>query len=323
MTAETGPASAYETLRERVAAEAGTPVPAAVHALAGEVRGRHGGTVQGVLFYGSCLRQGEAIDLDGSVLDLYVLVGRYRDAYPGRLLALANRVLPPNVFFVEVPWQGQVIRAKYAVLALDQLERWTKREARIPTFWARFAQPVRLVWAADDQARARVLTVLADAFVTFAFKTAALVDPPVEPDAFWTAGLTATYRAELRSEGPDRARLLAEREPERTRALTPLGLAASGIGEPRDDGRLGWRMDPAERARSLRAWRFMWASGKALSVLRLAKALFTFQGGVDYALYKIERHTGRRPELRSFERRHPILCAPVILWRLRRSGSVR
>lgn len=314
---------AYPALHKRIADEAATPVPAPVHALADAVRARHGAGVLGILFYGSCLRQGDDIDLEGSVLDLYVLVGRYRDSYPGRLMAIANRVLPPNVFFVEVPWRDRTIRAKYAVLALDQLERWTGRQARIPTFWARFAQPVRLVWAADDGIQERLSRALADAVVTFACHTAALLDPPADSTEFWTAGLSATYRAELRSEGPERARALAEREAERNRALTPLALAAAGLAEHGEEGQLDWRMDPELRGRIMRRWRFMWVSGKALSVLRLAKALFTFQGGVDYALYKIERHSGVRPELSPFERRHPILCAPRILWRLRRTGAVR
>ena len=40
------------------------------------------------------------------------------------------------------------------------------------------------------------------------------------------------------------------------------------------------------------AWRFRRLVGKVLSILRLAKGVFTFDGGVDYILWKIERHSG-------------------------------
>ena len=35
----------------------------------------------------------------------------------------------------------------------------------------------------------------------------------------------------------------------------------------------------------------------ALSVLRLLKALFTFEGGLDYIAWKLERHSGQRIEV--------------------------
>ena len=52
------------------------PSPA-VQVLIDEILARHGRAVQGILFYGSCLRSGD--DLDGLV-DLYLLVDSYRSA---------------------------------------------------------------------------------------------------------------------------------------------------------------------------------------------------------------------------------------------------
>ena len=58
-------------------------------------------------------------------------------------------------------------------------------------------------------------------------------------------------------------------------------------------------------------------------MLRLIKSLFTFDGGIDYALWKVERHTGIHVPLSGFERRHPILNAPRQLWRVYRLSAVR
>jgi O-acetylhomoserine/O-acetylserine sulfhydrylase-like pyridoxal-dependent enzyme len=65
------------------------------------------------------------------------------------------------------------------------------------------------------------------------------------------------------------------------------------------------------------------ACGKALNALRLAKAAFTFEGGADYIAWKIERHSGVALELADWHRRHPLLAAPALLWRLRRRGAAR
>jgi hypothetical protein len=59
------------------------------------------------------------------------------------------------------------------------------------------------------------------------------------------------------------------------------------------------------------------------SVPRLAKAAVTFEGGVDYALWKVERHSGVRVEAGPWQRRHPILAAVPLGWRAWRQGAFR
>jgi hypothetical protein len=68
----------------------------------------------------------------------------------------------------------------------------------------------------------------------------------------------------------------------------------------------------------LRRWQ-----GPLLSVLRWIKAAFTFAGGVDYAAWKIERHTGVRIEVTDRLRRRPLIYGWAVLWRLWRSGALR
>ena len=43
-----------------------------------------------------------------------------------------------------------------------------------------------------------------------------------------------------------------------------------------------------------RRWRRRRLAGKLLNLLRLVKGAFTFEGALDYVLWKVERHSGVR-----------------------------
>jgi len=122
------------------------PVDARVARIAGAIAAKYGAAARAVLFYGSCLRERV---LDGLMLDFYLIVSDYRAAYGRGWYAWANRKLPPNVF----PFRHDGLVAKYAVLSEGDFERACGPEAGDVSVWARFAQPARLAWAANDAAR--------------------------------------------------------------------------------------------------------------------------------------------------------------------------
>ena len=47
------------------------------------------------------------------------------------------------------------------------------------------------------------------------------------------------------------------------------------------------------------------------------------RGGADYIVWKIERHSGEKIVLSPWQRRHPLLAAPLLLPRLLRRGAIR
>jgi hypothetical protein len=96
-------------LRKLVAEELSMAVDPRVSAVAAAIAAKHGSASRAVLFYGSCLRQKQ---LDGLMLDFYLIVSDYRSAYDRSWLAAANRQIPPNVFHFE---HGGLV-SKYAVL---------------------------------------------------------------------------------------------------------------------------------------------------------------------------------------------------------------
>src|SRR5262245_54464507 len=102
--------SVTPSLRDLVAMELAPPVEQQVTAMAAALADEYPGAARAVLFYGSCLREKQ---LDGLMLDFYLIVSSYRDAFGLGWRAIANRLLPPNVF----PFSHGGLFAKYAVLS--------------------------------------------------------------------------------------------------------------------------------------------------------------------------------------------------------------
>lgn len=310
-------------LVELVARRSRRPVGPAARALADAVRARHGGAVRAVLVYGSCYRTGDP----AGVFDLYVLVERYRAVYRGRALAVANRLLPPNVFWLEVPVAETVVRAKYAVLSLADFARGTSPRAFHSYFWGRFAQPVGLVYASDPAVEARVVEGLARAVVTFLGRTVPLVADAFDAAALWQRGLALSYGAELRAEGPGRPAQLYAADADHYEAVTPAALTAGPwpvtvipAGGPT---RYQAAVPGPRRVAARLAWAGRRGLGRVLSVLRLAKGAFTVAGGLDYVAWKIERHTGVAVAVSARARRWPLLAGWVLAWRFYRRRAVR
>ena len=282
---------------------------------------RFGSSLEAVLLYGSCLRSHEIGD---GVVDFYAVVNSYSEAYPERYLAVLNAWLPPNVFFLEASAQEKKFRAKYAVVSMADFEQGTQHWFH-PYLWARFAQPSRLLYARDETVRMRVNRALAHAVITFLEASLPLLESPaVSAEAIWINGLIQTYAAELRPERSTRARQLVELNLDDYARLTRC--AASALAETLEvlpNGDYRCLTGAAERRRSLSRWRLRRWQGKILSVLRLSKAAFTFHDSINYAAWKIERHTGVRVEVTPLLRRHPLLWGLKVSWRLLRRGVMR
>src|SRR3546814_13709128 len=100
-------------LSQLVREELGRPVDPRVAAMAAAIAADYPGGARAVLFYGSCLRESE---LDGLMLDFYLIVSDYGDAYSKGWMAAAHRLIPPNVF----PFQHDGLLAKYAWLTAGE-----------------------------------------------------------------------------------------------------------------------------------------------------------------------------------------------------------
>jgi hypothetical protein len=294
-----------EGLKDLVRAELAQAVDPRVTAMATAIAALYPGAARAVLFYGSCLRENE---LEGLMLDFYLIVSDYRDAYRGIWLTVANTLVPPNVF----PFAHDGLVAKYAVLSEADFARETSLQARSVSVWARFAQPSRLVWAADEAARFMVTDAVAEAAPTlFALAIPMKTTHRDDPLAVFRAGFNLTYGAELRAERAGRPAAIVEADPVYYRRIGAAVLAERG--QPADPG----------RAAAARRWAWRRRTGKLLTLVRLAKAATTYAGGADYLAWKINRHAGTKIVVRPWQRRRPILGALILLPRLLLRGAIR
>ncbi len=293
--------------------------------LAERIREAHGDGVLGVLFYGSCLRK----QTDDGVLDFWIVVEDYASAYAGqglggRARALANRIAPPNVHYRELEREGVVLRTKYGIIDRHDFARATSLAARHPYVWARFAQPARLIACRDDEARRFFEHAVAEAVVTMVGRLVCF--QPGHGDqvrfsmaAFWREAFRRTYDCERRPESEQAIESLYLADEARYDAVARLALEILA-----QRGRLGAvsqrpraaEIELAPRARRLQRlrWRAMRPLARAIGLVRLFKTAWTFGDWVPYALWKLERHTGRRIETTERQRRHPFVFGwPIIL----------
>ena len=291
-----------DQLEALVAAELAEPVDCRVTAMAAAIAAQYPTAARAVLFYGSCLRQRQ---LEGMMLDFYLIVSSYREAYGRSWLAPANRLIPPNVF----PFVHEGLSAKYAVLSEADFRRECSARAATPSVWARFAQPSRLLWTADAASGRRVVESVAQAAPTLLLNAAPMVDETQRSDslAIWRRGFELTYACELRAERSQRPSSIIESDLERYRAF------ADAVGSPL----------PALRSSGEAVWAGLRRRGKRASILRLIKASFTFAGGIDYLAWKINRHAGTEIAISPWQRRWPLLAAIILLPRLLARGAIR
>jgi len=307
-----------------IEAQSSRPPPEAVLSLKDAILSRYGRSVQAILFYGSCLRSME--DRDG-IVDLYVLVDRYRSAYEGLLKPLLNKVLPPNVFYMEVPHKGRKVRSKYAVISMQGFRGGVSTAWFHSYIWGRFCQPSTIVFSMNEFVAMEVKLALAQAALTFMMRSL-----PQVPDRFsvrdlWQRGLLLSYRSELRTERPAKIKALYEAASEHYERMTrcaysllPYNISAASPVSP---NRYECRISRPIRLWNRMTWTLRGLQGKLLSALRLLKGLLTFEGGPEYIQWKIERHSGIRVTVSPRLKRYPVLSACVLVWRLYRKGGFR
>ncbi|MCP5145528.1 MAG: hypothetical protein H6978_12025 [Gammaproteobacteria bacterium] len=313
---------ALPRLTELLAAQAHNDIAADdadVQTLLSLIIDRHGNAVRAVLLYGSYLR-----GTRGTLLDFYVLVDDYAGALPAWWQRLGNRLLPPNVYYLQQRHaDGRAINAKYAVVSVPHFEHLLANDFH-SYFWARFTQPCALIWTADSTLQGRVAHARASAVASFARRVLPLFEgsAPFSAAELWRRGLNLTYGCELRSEGAGKGTTLVDAEPEYWQQLTSALAQDTQWLSAAADGRWFATLETSSEA-TLWGWRVRRWQGKLLSVLRLIKGALTFNDPLDYVLWKIERHSGVHVEPTPLQRRWPLLFAWPLLWRVYRRGGFR
>ncbi|QQS11451.1 MAG: hypothetical protein IPK81_17995 [Rhodospirillales bacterium] len=229
--------AARATLRASIEDEANRTVAESARAMSDAIVARHKDCIVATLFYGSCLRPpnpGDPREIgpggrDERLMDFYAVVDDLRLANGGVLGALGNRLLAPNVFYLEAPHDGGRVRCKYAVLTLAQLRRGVAAGTLQNYFWGRFCQPTVVTFAGGAGMRDALIDILAQAVVSAVASTAPVFDEPFTAADLWTRTLRESYGAELRPESAERPRQVHDADAARYAAITPAALAAAGL----------------------------------------------------------------------------------------------
>lgn len=288
--------------------------PARVGAIMDIIESRHPGRVLAFVYYGSSLRE---MDNPEKMLDFYVLVDSYRKVHTSRFRAFLNRHIPPAVYYVEQEIAGVLSTCKYSILTLKEFEKRSGGAAFHSQVWGRFSQPCVLLRATSEAVAERVYAARAHAVRYMASQSAPLVAPKASSAEIWGRGFYESYRTELRPESSvGRATEIVERFASRYDAISE-----ALYGPPDAEG--VYTLDASDKKALSRKWFWRRLRGKPRSILRVAHGALTFDGGLDYVMRKLKNHSGVAYVPSQFERKHPLLCAPVMGLKLWRRGAFR
>ena len=310
-----------QALIDRVAQQCAGAAPESCSLVTGALEESYGAALQGILFYGSCSR-GESME-DG-VADVFVIVDSYRNAYPGRYLAWLNACLPPNVLYREIPTGRAPLRLKLALISMADFRDGIRRGFH-SYLWGRFAQPARILYARTGAVRREFKELMAHSVLTLLRTTLPTLQAKVgDVETIWTNALSLSYSTEFRAEPDSKAAQLARHNQAAYTALLDAALPALGTVLRREDD-YSYRSlaDTGTTRRARRQWRRRRRLGHFLWVLRLLKAAMTFSNGVDYAAWKIGRHSGVKIEVTPRLRRYPLLFGWGVFLKLVKRGILR
>jgi hypothetical protein len=283
--------------------------------LLNQIKERYGKGLLAVLIYGSYLRGKR-----DTLLDFYVLLDGYR-SMPRAWHGWLAKALPPNVYQIHHGSPPNEIRAKYALLTLDRFEDAVSSDFH-SYFWARFAQPCGILYCRDQAVESRVIEAVCKASGTFARRVVPCLPKRFNAGQLWALGLRLTYQCEFRSEPPGHAEKLFKYWPDYYGSVTSA-LAGQGTGFGASDvtDNFDNLCSSMSRRWSPVSWWLRRVQGKFLSTLRIMKAALTFDGALDYLLWKIQRHSGVYLEPTKLQRNYPVIFAWPLLFRLWRRGA--
>jgi hypothetical protein len=277
-----------------------------------------GRNIVGVIFFGSRLvgtSPGES-----SAADLFVVVENYLLFYESigsrlpaarhaGIIAALNRMLPPNIIYLNDPG-GMRAGAKCFIVSESDLALGLSADSQDHFFRGRLAQRVHIVYARSDKDR-RAMETRIDAarHLTLTWVPLYLREPFNVMD-YCRRMMEVSYAAEIRPEARSRVREVIDAQASFFR-LVYARVLQTGVR----DGRLVAEGDMFRLAKKA-GWRERWSAShffrrsKARATLRWFKYMLTFDDWLDYIVRKIERRSGERIELTRAERRFPV----ILLW---------
>ncbi len=301
---------------------AGVPadhVPPEVRDVVDLLRDACGRDLVAVVFFGSRLlgtSPGEE-----SAADLVVVVENYLRFYESigsrlpaarhsGIMAALNRVLPPNIIYLNDPG-GMRAGAKCFIVTDYDLGLALSPDAKDHFFRGRLAQRVHAVYTRSERDRVALeRRIDAARRLTVDWVPIYLREEPFGVLDFCRRMMEVSYAGEIRPEA--RSRVLEVYQSQASFFRLVYGRV---LQEAAREGRLfadgdRYRLAKKPSWRERRRWAAFFRRSKARATLRWFKYMLTFDDWLDYIVRKIERRSGVRIELTKSERRLPA----ILLW---------
>ena len=282
-----------------------------------QLRKRYGQGLLAVLIYGSYLRGKR-----DTLLDFYVLLDSYRSMpTPGR--AGWPKHCLPTCTRSTTAHRPMKFEPRYALLTLDRFEQMRSAGIFTPISGPGSHSPAAFC-IAGTKVQSRVINAVCQASKTFHTGWRRACRHVSKRRQLWATGLGLTYQCEFRSEPPGHAEKLFGYWPDYYRSVTSalagqgLGFEATGAADSFDNS-----CSETPGAGRPASWWLRRVQGKVLSTLRIIKAALTFDGALDYLLWKVQRHSGVYIEPTDLQRNYPLIFAWPLLFRLWRRGAFR
>jgi hypothetical protein len=207
---------------------------------------------------------------------------------------LLNRLLPPNVYYMETKLNDNILRAKYGIFTINQFKNMSSMNAFHPYLWARLVQPMMLVYVKDDEIKQEIIRSMFTAILTLITNVAPLAKNTFNLKEFWLKALSLTYSTEIRPEGKKNIVNIYNLNKEYLDYLgesildkLPYPIEKFSV----KSNSYSIMISKHIKFINLLKWCLRIPYGKLLSVMRLLKSLFTFNNAFEYGFYKLSKHT--------------------------------
>ncbi len=276
-----------------------------------------------VILYGSCLHP--LTRKPTSSPDFYIILDSYRRALPNIFHSVLNRILPPNVYYIQLKKGNGLIEAKYNTITLKDLERETALSAGSLFTLGRFSKRLGLIYIKSGY-EDRIINCIYNAILTNAFLALGVVKDEFTLDEFIISLLALSYVGEVRIERNTKTKELFDAFGDFYRFVYSRILKEFEIYIKAvicNDGHYRLNLSEEEmRIRREHTQRLIRRS-RRLSILRWPKSIYTFRNYVDYLILKVERSKGIKIELTPLERRFPLIFGWRHFFKLVRRGMIK
>ncbi len=274
-----------------------------------------------IFTYGSTLSSRMATN--SSYPDFYIIVNNYMRFYKSRVHAALNNIVPPNSYFLKIEKNGVIMPSKYCVIDMKGFRDAADAKKTNDLYIAgRLTKRIGIMYVKNEQV---LLDLIENIYNALHFNVMlALSDingKEFTMDEFILTLLGLSYRAEIRTETPDKILSIYESEPDFYKTIYTM-LLEQEINN-NTVKKSGGKYEVINAYFSKQYVKGFISRGRRRAVYRWPKGVYTFKNYVDYLETKIERTTGEKLNLTKWDHRFPLIFGWRHLFKLLKKKAIK